>query len=104
MAGITTIIFTNGVVQSTFDNGASADEYSGKLSVLHNIFINIKNKESNLKSVKFYISDDPLCQNVTEVTQAHLEHWLLYIINNHLDNINYIPINNNVGSKLDNLL
>jgi hypothetical protein len=84
MAGLTTVIFTNGVVQSTYDNGTPADKFSGKLPVLYNIFRNIKDKtllpvNEKLTKVSFYISNDPLCINKIEVSQDYLEHILQYL-------------------------
>lgn len=79
MAGIITVIYTNGVVISTYDNGSPCHEYSGELPILHTIFRDIKNKDSKLKNTKLYISDDPLSENIIEVKSSNIEHWLKFI-------------------------
>ena len=84
MAGLTVVITTNGVVQSTYDDGTPADMFSGKLPILNEIFKHIDNKdllprEQRLAIVKFYISNDPLCLKVLEVTNSYLKNILKYV-------------------------
>jgi hypothetical protein len=84
MAGLTTVIWTNGVVHSTYDDGTPADDFSGKLPILYNIFKNIKDTtliktaDRRLINVRFYISNDPLCINKMEVTASYLRNILQY--------------------------
>lgn len=99
MAGITTIIYTNGVVVSTYDNGAPCPEYSGELPILHIIFNNMEAAKSSnsLKNAKFYISDDPLNENIIEIKSTNLKYLLKFIIQYVL----YANTSDNTSAKED---
>lgn len=93
MAGLKTVIYTNGVVVSTYDNGTPADMFTGKLPVLHNIFKYIDSqyrdtlpREYRIMTVNFYIADDPLCKSHIEVNKSYLEHILKFVKHEKLEN------------------
>ncbi len=90
MAGLTTVIFANGIVQSTYDDGTPADIFSGKLPILKKIFHHLEYKDLlptsyRIGSIKFYISNDPLCKSIMEVSHKNLYHVLQFINNTGLD-------------------
>lgn len=107
MAGLKTVIFTNGVVQSTYDDGTPADMFSGKLPILNTIFIHLDNKDLlprdlQVKSIKFYIANDPLCEHYMEVTTSYLKHMLQYIKHDVLEKIPITQIEDiNVNNLID---
>ena len=106
MAGLKTIIYTNGVVVSTYDNGTPSDLFSGKLPVLHTIFKHINDKtllsnEFKITSIKFYISNDPLCVNVLEVTESYLKHILQYMPH---DKLEMIPVEQTKDIELNKII
>jgi hypothetical protein len=102
MANLITVIWTNGVVQSTYDDGRPAELFSGRLPVLSLIFYHYLHKEllpSNEKimAIKFYITNDNLCTPNLEVSAHMLKHLIPYLQD--------IKLNNNESAnEVDNLL
>lgn len=106
MAGLKTVIFTNGVVMSTYDDGTPADMFTGKLPVLKQIFDSIQNKDSfprefRLNNVKFYIANNPLCEHHLEVSESYLKHILQFI---KFDKLEQIPIEKQEDLNLNKII
>ena len=87
---LTVVIFANGLVVSTYDNGKPADEYTGKLNMLLEIdkvtgankFTLPKDKQ--LFEVNYYYSADPLCESKVKVDNkfitSYIEHLKLLAV------------------------
>lgn len=83
---LTTVIYSNGVVLSTYEDGFPADEFSGKLPILHKIkqYYDTKNKKDlqkkhQLFGIKWYIISDPISKESIEVDMKYINSFLTYI-------------------------